>query len=115
VEHEIKMLALEGGRCPFEEWYAGLRDIGARTRIRARIMRLQSGNFGDCKSVGQGVHELRLDFGPGYRIYFARTRRTVVVLLAGGDKSTQERDIERAKQLWEEHRNVPERLQRDFQ
>ena len=82
------------GREPFTEWLAKLRDRQAKARILARLERLEVGNFGDCKPVGKGVSELRIDWGPGYRVYHARVGKTVVVLLAGGDKRTQDRDIE---------------------
>ena len=81
----------------FIEWLTGLRDIQARARIAKRIDRIAQGNFGDAKSVGDGVGELRFDFGPGYRIYYARRGNVVVILLCGGDKDSQARDIERAK------------------
>ena len=83
----------------FARWFTRLRDGEARTRIQARIRRLSVGNFGDVRSVGHGVAELRLDYGPGYRVYFARLGDTVVVLLAGGDKRTQDRDIETAQAI----------------
>jgi putative addiction module killer protein len=70
-----------------------------------RINRLRLGNFGDCKPVGDGVFELRMMFGPGYRVYFARQGESVVLLLCGGDKGTQDADIERAKKYWHEHRS----------
>ena len=81
----------------FIEWLTGLRDIQARARIAKRIDRIAQGNFGDAKSVGDGVSELRFDFGPGYRIYYARRGDVVLILLCGGDKDSQARDIERAK------------------
>ena len=81
----------------FIEWLTGLRDIQARARIAKRIDRIAQGNFGDTKSAGDGVSELRFDFGPGYRIYYARRGNVVVILLCGGDKDSQARDIERAK------------------
>jgi putative addiction module killer protein len=71
--------------------------------VRARLNRIRLGNFGDCKSVGGGVVELRIDFGPGYRVYFGRDGRLVVVLLCGGDKRTQARDILRAREYWKEY------------
>lgn len=83
----------------YAEWFSGLRDRQAKTRIDIRIRRLSLGNPGDAKAVGEGVVELRIDHGPGYRIYFVRHGTEVVVLLAGGDKSTQDRDIREAKAL----------------
>ena len=83
----------------FREWFEGLRDLTAQMRIGIRIRRVSLGNFGDAKSVGDGLFELRIQYGPGYRVYYARQGDTVVILLAGGDKSTQRRDIERAKAL----------------
>ncbi len=81
------------------KWLDGLRDARAVAKIAARINRLSEGNFGDCASVGDGVSELRIHFGPGYRVYFVRRGNLVVVLLAGGDKSTQDHDIKLAKSL----------------
>ncbi|HEV2653264.1 MAG TPA: type II toxin-antitoxin system RelE/ParE family toxin [Rhizomicrobium sp.] len=83
----------------FLGWLEGLRDVSARRRIQARIDRLELGNAGDCKFVGAGVSEMRIDYGPGYRVYFMRRGRTVILLLAGGDKSTQKRDIAVALEL----------------
>lgn len=83
----------------FRRWLLSLSDIRAAARIQARIDRLALGNPGDAKSVGEGIHEMRIDHGPGYRIYYTRRSRVVVILLCGGDKSTQERDIIRAKRI----------------
>jgi putative addiction module killer protein len=83
----------------FAEWIDDLRDIRGRARIQARIERLAMGNPGDAKSVGEGVCELRINYGPGYRVYFTRRGREVVLLLAGGDKSSQTRDIRTALRL----------------
>ena len=83
----------------FAQWLDGLRDIRARARVQARIERLIMGNLGDAKAVGEGVWELRIDFGPGYRVYFKRRGRDLILLLAGGDKSTQARDIQRALRM----------------
>lgn len=88
------------GKNPFREWLHGLRDVRARARIRVRLNRVRLGNFGDAKSVGDGVSELRIPYGPGYRVYFARTGSTVVLLLCGGDKATQKRDVNTAKDYW---------------
>ena len=75
-----------------------------QTRIRRQLTRLEVGNFGDCQSVGGGVFELRIHFGPGYRIYFGEISNTVLLLLCGGDKSSQPRDIERAKTYWQDYK-----------
>ena len=83
----------------FENWLDRLRDRSARYRIQARIDRLAGGNFGDFKSVGDSVQELRIDHGPGYRLYFIRRGNEIIVSLCGGDKASQERDTERAKKI----------------
>lgn len=83
----------------FDHWLASLRDRQARAKVLARILRLSLGNPGDVKSVGEGVLEMRIDHGPGYRVYFVQHGPVVVVLLCGGDKSTQDRDITQAKAL----------------
>jgi putative addiction module killer protein len=83
----------------YASWFSGLRDRQARARIDVRIRRLSLGNPGDVKAVGEGVSELRIDYGPGYRIYFVQRGSTVFVLLAGGDKRTQDRDIQTALEL----------------
>ena len=83
----------------FVQWLDELRDIRARARIQARIERLAAGNPGDVKPVGDGVSELRIDYGPGYRVYFTRRGNEVLILLAGGDKSTQDTDIKIAQGL----------------
>jgi putative addiction module killer protein len=83
----------------FARWLDGLRDLRARARVQVRIERLAAGNPGDVEPVGEGVSELRIDYGPGYRVYFTRQGREVVVLLAGGDKRTQAADIKTALRL----------------
>lgn len=83
----------------FAKWLDRLRDIRARARVQARIERLAFGNAGDVKPVGEGVSELRINYGPGYRVYFTKRGRDVVILLAGGDKSTQAGDVELALRL----------------
>lgn len=80
----------------FVRWIDGLRDGRARARIQIRIQRLMDGNPGDVKPVGSGISELRVDYGPGYRVYYAQRRDVVILLLCGGDKRTQERDIQQA-------------------
>ena len=83
----------------FAKWIDGLRDIRARARILARVERLAVGHAGDVKPVGEGVSEMRIDYGPGYRVYFRKRGRSLVILLAGGDKSSQRRDISTALRL----------------
>ena len=83
----------------YAEWFSSLRDRQAKARIDIRIRRLSLGNPGDVKAVGEGVAELRIDYGPGYRVYFVQHGQTVVILLAGGDKRTQDRDIKTALEL----------------
>ncbi|WP_137821081.1 type II toxin-antitoxin system RelE/ParE family toxin [Pseudomonas sp. D(2018)] len=80
----------------FDEWFASLRDKRAVMRIQARIDRAEDGNFGDCEPVGEGVSEMRIHYGPGYRVYFTQRGLEIVILLAGGDKSTQPKDIKAA-------------------
>lgn len=88
----------------FRRWFGGLRDGRAKGRIVARLRRLSLGNFGDTRSLGGGLHELRVDYGPGYRIYFVRRSDALVLLALGGDKSRQKTDIDRARAIaaaWE--------------
>jgi len=91
----------------YNDWMASLRDRRARFIIDARVRRLAEGNVGDSKSVGDGVHELRVNHGPGYRIYFARRGNVTILLLCAGDKSSQSRDVERAKRLLEAQGDWP--------
>lgn len=83
----------------FAKWFGGLRDAVARKRIAQRIVLLEGGHFGDVKSVGDKVAELRIDHGPGYRVYFTRRGETLILLLLGGDKGSQQRDIAKAKEI----------------
>jgi putative addiction module killer protein len=91
----------------FAGWLRKLRDEEARARVQIRIRRLSLGNFGDVKSVGEGVSELRIDYGPGYRVYLTQRGETLVLLLAGGTKKTQQSDIARAKKLAKEWHDAP--------
>ena len=85
---------------PLTEWLNALRDKVAQARIRVRLRQVQAGNFGDVEPVGDGVSELRIHVGAGYRVYCARHGRTVVILLCGGDKGSQSADIKRAREFW---------------
>ena len=102
LEREIQKLELENGLVPFDEWFDSLRDLRMQAAVDARLTRVRAGNFGDCKSVGGGVFELRISFGPGLRVYYGFHGRQVVVLLGGGDKRSQPRDIRRAQELWQQ-------------
>lgn len=99
---EIREYVTRRGRRPFREWL-GTLDGGTRARVQARILRFETGNLGDHKSLTHGVWEARLPFGPGYRVYFGRVGRLVLLLLVGGDKSSQRRDITRATRYWADY------------
>lgn len=101
---EIVVFRAKDGGVPFEVWLDDLADKRAVARVLARLARVRQGNLGDWKPVGDGVSELRVDYGPGYRVYFGQKGRIWVVLLCGGDKRTQERDIRLAKQYWQEYK-----------
>ncbi|HBK44169.1 MULTISPECIES: type II toxin-antitoxin system RelE/ParE family toxin [unclassified Polynucleobacter] len=90
------------GKAPFEDWLHGLKDIQARAKIRARLARVEAGNFGDCKALRAGVQELKLDYGPGYRVYLSRQGDEIVLLLCGSDKSDQDRAIKQAIEYLED-------------
>ena len=113
TEREIKKLELQNGLVPFDEWFDALRDMRMQAAVDARLTRVRAGNFGDCKSVGGGVFELRISLGPGLRIYYGFHGQKIVVLLGGGDKSSQLRDIRRAQELWQQFRKyASEKLQK---
>ena len=101
-EYEVREYLRDGGGSPFRDWLDGLA-LPIRARIQARIARFQAGNIGDARSVGAGVHEARFTIGPGYRIYFGLDGTTLIILLCGGDKGSQKRDIKRAKDLWNDY------------
>lgn len=103
-ERDIAVYLTAEGRAPFTEWLDALRDLRGRDKIRSRLDRVQLGNLGDRVSVGEGVGELRIDFGPGYRMYYGQDGLTVVLLLCGGDKSTQTQDILQAKSYWKDYK-----------
>jgi putative addiction module killer protein len=102
-EYEVRTYETIDGKVPFNEWLKSLGDRKGRAVIRTRISRLQLGLFGDAKSVGEGVNELRISFGPGYRVYYALEGKSVILLLCGGDKSTQDKDIKLAKGYWDDY------------
>lgn len=100
---EIIVYETAKGKIPFEKWLKSL-DGSIRIKIRMRLDRLILGNFGDCKSIGEGVYELRVNFGAGYRIYYAKIKNTLVLLLCGGDKGSQSKDIQKAKEYLEDYK-----------
>lgn len=101
---ELELYQTDKGKTPFEDWLHSLKDQKARAIVRARIARVRLGNFGDSKPVGEGVQELRIDYGSGYRVYYARKNSRIVILLVGGDKKTQSKDIKKAIEYWNEYR-----------
>jgi putative addiction module killer protein len=103
-EKQVENYQCPDGRCPFEEWLASLRDRRARALIWTRIGRVRLGNLGHCEPVGSGVLELKIDYGPGYRVYFGQVGTKLVILLCGGDKSSQPEDIRRAIEYWEDYK-----------
>ena len=102
--YEIEYYVTKEGKKLFREWLENLKDITARAKIRIRLDRARLGNLGDDRSVGEGVRELKVDYGPGYRGYFAIEGNRLLLLLLGGEKSGQDRDIVKAKEFWRDHK-----------
>lgn len=103
-EYQLEYYQNESGNVPYQDWFVSLDDLKARAIVRTRLNRVRLGNFGDCKSVGEGVHELKIDFGPGYRVYFAKVGLTIVLLLCGGSKKSQRKDISSAIDYLEDYK-----------
>ena len=103
TERLIQEYITAGGKNPFRYWFDSLKDIQTQVKIDVRIGRLRLGNFGDAKSIGKGVYELRIQFGPGYRIYYGLEGSKIVLLLCAGDKSSQKKDIKDAHAYWQEY------------
>lgn len=103
---EIRRYITPNGRVPFLEWYYGLRNVKTQVKIDTRLDRIELGNLGDYRVIGEGVCELRINYGPGYRIYFGQIGSTVVLLLCGGDKSTQQQDIRQAIEYWSDYNDT---------
>jgi putative addiction module killer protein len=97
---EIQRYVTSEGKVPFAEWLEAVRDRTARAKIKFRLDRVEEGNLGDYRSVGEGVFEFKINYGPGYRVYFGQVGFTLILLLCGGDKSTQQKDIQKAKEYW---------------
>ena len=100
---EIKIYVTPEGIIPFEKWLNNLKDKKATLKIDHRLRRIRLGNLGDYKSVGEGIFELRINYGAGYRIYFGQLGTKIILLLCGGDKSTQPKDINLAKKYWKDY------------
>lgn len=107
---EIEFFEDDDGKEPFTEWFNSLRDIMARVKLRQRLDRMEHGNFGDVEPVGQGVSEIKMDYGPGYRIYFVDFNKKKALILYGGDKSTQKKDIKKAQEYYRKHKLIQEKL-----
>ncbi len=101
---QVVFYADERGNEPFQNWLNKLRDQQSRRRILGRLLRFQHGHYGDVEPIGDGLLELRLFFGPGYRVYFGEDGESIVVILCGGDKDSQSRDIKNAKIYWKEYK-----------
>lgn len=104
IEKEIEYYETVDGKQPFRNWFLSLRDMTTRNKIDARIRRVESGNFGYCRSLGEGLMELKIDFGPGYRVYFGQVGNKLVILLNGGSKKSQQKDINTAHEYWADYR-----------
>ena len=100
---ELEVYITNDGKAPIDDWFNGL-DATAAVKVRTALARIESGNWGDIKPVGQGVFERRITFGPGYRIYFGRDGDTLIILLCGGTKKRQRNDIEKAKSCWVDYK-----------
>lgn len=101
----LRIYETENGKRPFEDWVKSLKDPPMVRRIQARLAGVSAGNLGDVKPVGEGVSELRLKFGPGFRIYFGADGVELIILLCGGDKGSQDKDIRKAKEYWADYRS----------
>jgi putative addiction module killer protein len=99
----LEVYVTSAGRIPFLEWLESLKDLRARAIIRTRLDRVRLGDLGDCHSLGGGLHELRIGFGPGYRVYFAHLGAETILLLCGGPKRSQKADIARARRYWRDY------------
>jgi putative addiction module killer protein len=99
----VRHYVTASGADVFAAWFAALADRQAQARIQARVDRIGRGLFGDCEPVGEGVWELRIDWGPGYRVYYARAGEQIILLLCGGDKRKQQADIKQAKEHWRDY------------
>lgn len=102
MEYQIKIYETSTGKRPFDVWLQGLKDQKTQVAVDMRIERIKLGNFGLCKSLGDGVYELKIDFGPGYRVYFGKIGLRVILLLCAGNKQSQQKDIAKSKKYFQD-------------
>ena len=100
---EVLIYVSSAGKSPFEDWLVHLKDIQGRAKVRTRLRRLEAGNYGQHRQLGQGIFELKIDFGPGYRVYCGEDGPRLVLLLCGGDKGSQHADVLKARNLWADY------------
>ena len=105
-EWELDYYIAPNGRAPYQEWYKSLNDSKTRQIILKRLARIRSGNFGTCELVGFGVFEFKIDYGPGFRIYFSKSGEKIILLLCGGNKSSQHKDIQMAHHYWGNYKEL---------
>ncbi len=105
MEFELEIYETKAQKAPFSIWFERVRETHTRAKILTRLDRLKIGNFGDCKSVGEGVYELRIHYGPGIRVYYSRVGNKVILLLCGGDKGSQIKDIKKAKEFLQDYKD----------
>lgn len=105
MEYKVEIYQTDSGKRPFSLWLKDIKDHLTRAKIRLRLDRLEMGNFGQCESIGEGVFELKINFGPGFRVYFGKIGAKCVLLLLGGDKSSQKSDIQKAKTYFKDYQS----------
>lgn len=108
VPRTLRIFRSKNGLLPFSDWFFSLVDLRARQKIASRLARVRAGNLGNLKSVGDGIQELKIDYGPGFRIYIGQLDSEIIILLCGGDKGSQNADIKKAKVYWKEYKKEQE-------
>ncbi len=103
MEIDIELYRTSSGYCPFDEWFESIREMNTRAKVLTRLDRLKVGNFGDCKVLKSGIAELRIHYGPGIRVYYSKIGNKLILLLCGGDKGSQTKDINKAKEYLNEY------------
>jgi putative addiction module killer protein len=105
-EYNIEIYSTESDQEPFTDWLNSLRDANAKKSVLLRMQRIRQGNFGDCEPISGGLHELRIHLGPGFRVYFAKVGATIILLLGGGSKNSQVRDIEKCHAFLDDYKRT---------